>query len=104
MTHWEPQPPRRKSRPSSGSAKTAGTQLLDAFGYYLYDIDGQPGSARLGKQVVNWGESTFIQGGLNVINPFNLAALRRPGSEVKDALVPVNLFYFTQRKAAADGR
>ncbi|WMY86591.1 DUF1302 domain-containing protein [Pseudomonas shirazica] len=83
------------------SAKTAGTQLLDAFGYYLYDIDGQPGSARLGKQVVNWGESTFIQGGLNVINPFNLAALRRPGSEVKDALVPVNLFYFTQNLTEA---
>ncbi|MDY7073969.1 hypothetical protein PshuTeo2_41260 [Pseudomonas hunanensis] len=37
------------------SAKTAGSQLLDAFGYYLYDIDGQPGSVRLGKQVVNWG-------------------------------------------------
>jgi hypothetical protein len=83
------------------SAKTAGSQLLDAFGYYLYDIDGQPGSLRLGKQVVNWGESTFIQGGLNVINPFNLAALRRPGSEVKDALVPVNLFYFTQNLTEA---
>lgn len=78
------------------SAKTAGGQLLDAFGYYLYDIDGEPGSARLGKQVVNWGESLFIQGALNVINPFNQAALRRPGAEVKDALVPVNLFYITQ--------
>lgn len=83
------------------SAKTAGTQLLDAFGYYLYDIDGQQGSVRLGKQVVNWGESTFIQGGLNVINPFNLSALRRPGSEVKDALVPVNLFYVTQNLTEA---
>lgn len=83
------------------SAKTAGAQLLDAFGYYLYDIQGQPGSVRLGKQVVNWGESTFIQGGLNVINPFNLSALRRPGSEVKDALVPVNLFYVTQNLTEA---
>ena len=51
------------------SAKTAGFQLLDAFAYYLYDINGEPGSARLGKQVVNWGESIFIQGGLNVVNP-----------------------------------
>lgn len=78
------------------SAKTAGFQLLDAFVYHFYDINGEPGSARLGKQVVNWGESIFIQGGLNVVNPFNQAALRRPGSEVKDALVPVNLVYMTQ--------
>nr|WP_044874543.1 DUF1302 domain-containing protein [Pseudomonas sp. LFM046] len=76
--------------------KSAGTQLLDAFLYHNYAIADQPGSARLGKQVVNWGESTFIQGGLNVINPANLAALRRPGSEVKEGLVPVNMFYLSQ--------
>jgi hypothetical protein len=78
------------------SAKTAAAELLDAFAYALYDIDGEPGSVRLGNQVVNWGESLFIQGGLNVISPFNQAALRRPGSEVKDALAPVNLLYVTQ--------
>ncbi|MFJ4348678.1 DUF1302 domain-containing protein [Pseudomonas sp. NPDC089401] len=83
-------------RNRKASAKTAGAELLDAFAYYFYDIHGEPGSARLGKQVVNWGESLFIQGGLNVLNPFNQAALRRPGAEVKDALVPVNLFYMTQ--------
>lgn len=78
------------------SAKSAGAELLDAFAYYNYTLADQPGSARLGKQVVNWGESTFIQGGLNVINPFNLSALRRPGSEVKEGLVPVNMFYVSQ--------
>ncbi|BAN49268.1 DUF1302 domain-containing protein [Metapseudomonas resinovorans] len=78
------------------SAKSTGTELLDAFAYYNYAIAEQPGSARLGKQVVNWGESTFIQGGLNVVNPFNLSALRRPGSEVKEGLVPVNMFYVSQ--------
>lgn len=76
--------------------KSAGAQLLDAFIYHNYNIAEQPGSVRLGKQVVNWGESTFIQGGLNVINPTNVAALRRPGSEVKEGLVPVNMFYMTQ--------
>lgn len=80
----------------STSAKSAGIQLLDAFVYQNYAIADQPGSVRLGKQVVNWGESTFIQGGINVINPTNVSALRRPGSEVKDALVPVNMFYVSQ--------
>lgn len=78
------------------SAKSAGAELLDAFAYYNYSVADQPGSARVGKQVVNWGESTFIQGGLNVVNPFNLSALRRPGSEVKEGLVPVNIFYVSQ--------
>ncbi len=83
------------------SAKSAGTELLDAFVYYNYALAEQPGSARLGKQVVNWGESTFIQGGLNVVNPFNLSALRRPGSEVKEGLVPVNMFYVSQNLTEA---
>ncbi|WP_256670081.1 DUF1302 domain-containing protein [Pseudomonas sp. L-22-4S-12] len=78
------------------SAKSAGAELLDAFVYYNYDLANQPGSARLGKQVVNWGESTFIQGGLNTVNPYNLSALRRPGAEVKEGLVPVNMFYVSQ--------
>lgn len=78
------------------SAKTAGTELLDAFVYYNYSIAEQPGSARLGKQVVNWGESTFIQGGINTVNPYNLSALRRPGAEVKEGLVPVSMFYVSQ--------
>ncbi|WP_371367946.1 DUF1302 domain-containing protein [Pseudomonas sp. QL9] len=78
------------------SNKSAGAELLDAFVYHNFAIADEPGSVRLGKQVVNWGESTFIPGGLNVINPTNLSALRRPGSEVKDGLVPVNLFYVTQ--------
>ncbi|MDT4818745.1 hypothetical protein FQZ97_518450 [compost metagenome] len=51
---------------------------------------------RLGKQVVSWGESTFIQNSINSINPIDVAALRRPGSEVKEGLIPVNMFYLSQ--------
>ncbi|MNO84911.1 hypothetical protein D3C76_762650 [compost metagenome] len=51
---------------------------------------------RLGKQVVNWGESTFIQNGVSSINPVDVSALRRPGAELKEALVPVNMFYLSQ--------
>lgn len=51
---------------------------------------------RAGRQVVSWGESTFIQNGINSINPVDVSALRRPGSEVKEALIPVNMLYFNQ--------
>lgn len=78
------------------AAKSAGFELLDAFVYHNYSIGDQPGSVRLGRQVINWGESTFIRGGLNVINPANVAALRRPGSEIKEGLTPVNMLYGMQ--------
>lgn len=77
-------------------AKSSGGQILDAFIYHNYAIADQPGSVRLGKQVVSWGESTFIQGGINSINPVDVSAFRRPGAEVKEGLIPVNMFYVSQ--------
>jgi hypothetical protein len=77
-------------------AKSSGFQLLDAFVYHNYSIADEPGSVRLGKQVVNWGESTFIGGGINSINPIDVSAFRRPGSEIKEGLIPVNMFYLSQ--------
>ncbi|WP_085617383.1 MULTISPECIES: DUF1302 domain-containing protein [unclassified Pseudomonas] len=77
-------------------AKSSGAELLDAFVYHNYSIGDQPGSVRLGKQVVSWGESTFIGGGINSINPIDVAAFRRPGAEIKEGLIPVNMFYISQ--------
>ncbi|MBM3112516.1 DUF1302 domain-containing protein [Pseudomonas sp. P66] len=77
-------------------AKSSGGEILDAFVYHNYAIADQPGSVRFGKQVVSWGESTFIGGGINSINPIDVAAFRRPGAEVKEGLIPVNMFYVSQ--------
>ncbi|KAA0956843.1 DUF1302 domain-containing protein [Pseudomonas sp. ANT_H12B] len=77
-------------------AKSAGGQILDAFVYHNYAIADQPGSVRLGKQVVSWGESTFIGSGINSINPIDVSAFRRPGAEIKEGLIPVNMFYVSQ--------
>jgi hypothetical protein len=77
-------------------AQSSGGQILDAFIYHNYAIADQPGSVRLGKQVVSWGESTFIQNGINAINPVDVSAFRRPGAEVKEGLIPVNMFYVSQ--------
>ncbi len=77
-------------------AQSSGAQILDAFVYHNYDIAGQPGSVRLGKQVVSWGESTFIRNSINEINPVDVSAFRRPGAEIKEGLIPVNMFYVSQ--------
>jgi hypothetical protein len=47
-----------------------------------------PAEFRIGNQVINWGESTFIQGGINITNPFDVGQLRVPGAELREALVP----------------
>lgn len=77
-------------------AQASGAELLDAFIYHNYAIGSMPGSVRVGRQVVSWGESTFIQNSVNSINPVDVAAFRRPGAEIKEGLIPVNMLYLSQ--------
>lgn len=74
-------------------AKGKGFEFLDYYAYLDLDIGDVPVELRAGNMVLSWGESTFIQNGINVINPFDVTALRRPGSEIKEALLPVGLIY-----------
>jgi hypothetical protein len=62
--------------------------VLDAFLWGKFDLGGAPSEIRVGEQVLSWGESTFIQGGINVINPVDVSAIRVPGAELRDALLP----------------
>ena len=64
-------------------------EFRDAFLYYRFGLASSPAEVRVGWQVINWGESTFIQGGINAINPVDVSVLRVPGSELRDALLPV---------------
>lgn len=74
-------------------AKFSGAEIFDAYVYGEFELGHMPLDVRLGKQVVSWGESTFIFGGINAINPVDISALRRPGAEIKEALIPVNMAY-----------
>ena len=73
-------------------------RLLDLFAGGRWDVtdDGRMLSARVGRQVLNWGESTFIPNGINTINPIDLRRLRSPGSELRNALLPLNTFWMSQ--------
>ena len=65
--------------------------LQDLYVWSDFSIGNMPASIRIGEQVLSWGESTFIQNGINVINPFDVSKLRTPGSEIRDALLPVGM-------------
>lgn len=67
--------------------------LLDAFAYGSFDIADHPLSVRLGRQVINWGESTFYPGIMALQNPVDVAASSTPGVEVKEILLPTGALY-----------
>ena len=65
--------------------------VLDAYVTGAFDLGPVGLDLRLGKHVLNWGESTFIQNGINAVNPFDVSKLRVPGSELREALLAVPL-------------
>jgi hypothetical protein len=68
-------------------------ELLDAFLWWQFGLGTGNGEIRVGRQVLNWGESTFIQGGLSVINSLDVSALRVPGSELREAYRPQGMVW-----------
>ncbi len=67
----------------------AGAVMLDHYISGQFDLDSKPVTIRAGRQVISWGESTFIPNGINVVNPYDVTRLRTPGSELREALLPV---------------
>jgi hypothetical protein len=84
----------RARTPLSDEARSVvaeGAELLDAYVYVNHDFGGKTATFRLGRQVLSWGESTFIPNGVNSVNPIDVAKLRTPGSELKEALRPLTM-------------
>ena len=81
--------------PLSDQAKdrvVRGAEFLDMYARGKFTVgDNMPLEVRIGRQVLSLGESTFIPNGINIVNPADLSKLRVPGSELKEALLPVNM-------------
>ena len=77
--------------PAQSAGRSA--DIMDAFIWGDWNIGNKPLNVRLGRQVINWGEGVFFADGINTINPIDVNALLTPGSEVKDALIPLNALY-----------
>ncbi|WP_442109116.1 DUF1302 domain-containing protein [Pseudomonas sp. NUPR-001] len=69
-------------------------EMLDAYVYGSWDVAQMPLTARVGRQVFNWGEGMFYRGGINTTNPVDAAKFRLPGAEVKEVLMPVEAVSF----------
>ncbi len=93
---WENKQGERDRTPLTGRALNkvgSKAEILDRYLSYSFDLADRPGQVRVGEQVVSWGESTFIQNGINVINSIDVAAIRTPGAELREALLPQGLLW-----------
>lgn len=80
----------------SDNADAAVIADIDMLDFYL-DVNSSIGDSplliRIGRQVINWGEATFILGGNSTFNSIDVGAIRRPGAEIKEALLPIEAVY-----------
>lgn len=70
------------------------SELLDAYLFANWDLGSMPLGAKVGRQVISWGEGLFYRGGVNTINPLDAAKFHLPGSELKEVLMPLEAVSF----------
>ena len=82
---------------SEGAQNQAGKKftLYDLFVYGNFRVLDRPLNVRVGKQVVSWGESNIMGGGISQMqNPSDMSKATTPGTEIKETLLPQETAYF----------
>jgi len=82
--------------PKANAHTVSYERFLDLYAFGKFDFSGRSLFVRAGDQIVNWGESTFIRNGINILNPVDLEKLRNPGAELKEALSPTPMLWLLQ--------
>jgi hypothetical protein len=63
--------------------------ILDLYAYGSTSVLGHSLSVKVGKQIVNWGESTLVLNGLNSLVSLDANKARLPGAEISEFAIPV---------------
>ena len=64
-------------------------EILDAFAYAGFDLGGRNLQLRAGRQVIQWGESLYIGGGIAAAMAYaDATAANAPGVELKEVYLP----------------
>jgi len=67
--------------------------VLDVYGFGSVSLMGHDLSFKVGKQIVNWGESTLVLNGLNSIVPLDADKARLPGAELSEFVIPTQQLF-----------
>ena len=63
-------------------------RILDLWISKSFDIGDQQTRVRVGNQVISWGESLFLPGGINSTNAIDIMRLSQPGTQLKEVFLP----------------
>jgi hypothetical protein len=74
-------------------SRFTGLVVADAYVENKVKAGAMPLFFRVGQQSLPWGERFTMPGGLNLLNPIDAPALRRPGATVTDLRVPIPLLF-----------
>lgn len=70
------------------------TRILDFWLSKDFAIGDQNARIRVGNQVISWGESMFIPGGINQTNAMDFMRLAQPGTQLKEVFLPAPIASF----------
>ncbi|MGH8444628.1 MAG: DUF1302 domain-containing protein [Solimonas sp.] len=73
--------------------------LLDAYFYGSLDFGDRELAFKIGRQVLNWGESTFVLNGINSILAFDSNQLHVPGYDLDEVVIPENMAWLSMNVA-----
>jgi hypothetical protein len=68
-------------------------EVRDFFLSGKFNWGGVPWHVRVGDQIINWGETTFVRDGVDTINPVDAIAAFQPARSRRDARVPQGMVW-----------
>ena len=79
----------------SDAEKLVGSDVELRESYLSWRIrpQGMPALIRVGQQILNWSETTFVRDGLDVINPIDLVTLLQPATTRDDLRIPQRMLW-----------
>lgn len=63
-------------------------RILDLWVSKGFQLGDQQARVRVGNQVISWGESLFLPGGINSTNAMDIMRLSQPGTQLKEVFLP----------------
>jgi hypothetical protein len=100
-TAYGPGEPTYRKRTDGETLRQIGTDL-QMFDFYIYGQTGVPFTQeqqmtfKIGRQTVNWGESTaLVINSVNQVNPVNANNLTRVGFDLSELFVPTGMAFFS---------
>ena len=79
----------------SDAEKLVGSEveLRESYINWRFRPWGMPALLRVGQQIINWSETTFVRDGLDLINPVDLVTVLQPATKKEDLRTPQRMVW-----------